>query len=86
MAEFTADFHEAVEIFLSEVSDPSDPLSRYGIAHYTSDPAILSYYATHYGHVPSPVTGVTSVAELAEAAEAAEVSFPLYVPSLGMSV
>jgi hypothetical protein len=73
MEELTSDFHEAVERFLSELSDPSDPLSRYGIAHYTSDPAILSYYATHYGHVESPRV------------EPERVSFPLYVPSLGMS-
>jgi hypothetical protein len=89
MAEFTADFHEAVDGFLSSFANAKHPHSRYGIAHYTSDPAILSYYATHYGHVPSPVTAVTAVtgvAELAEAAEAAEVSFPLYIPSLGMSV
>jgi hypothetical protein len=73
MAELTSDFHEAVERFLSELSDPSDPLSRYGIGYYTSDPVILSYYAAHYGHVKSPRM------------EPERVSFPLYVPSLGMS-
>jgi hypothetical protein len=73
MEEFTADFHEAVDEFLLELRDPSHPFSRNGIAHYTSDPAILSYYATHYGHVESPRV------------EPEHVSFPLYVPSLGMS-
>jgi hypothetical protein len=83
MAEFTADFHEAVDEFLLELRDPSHPFSRRGISYYTSDPAILSYYATHYGHVPSSVTGVT---ELAGVSEPERVSYPLYVPSLGMSV
>jgi hypothetical protein len=73
MAEFTRDFHEAVDGFLSSFANAKHPHSKYGIAHYTSDPAILSYYATHYGHVESSHV------------EPERVSFPLYVPSLGMS-
>jgi hypothetical protein len=74
MAEFTADFHEAVDGFLSSFANAKHPHSRYGIAHYTSDPAILSYYATHYGHVESPPR-----------VEPERVLFPSYVPSLSVS-
>jgi hypothetical protein len=73
MEEFTADFHEAVDEFLLELRDPSHPFSRNGISYYTSDPGILSYYAAHYGHVESPRM------------KPERVSFPLYIPSLGMS-
>jgi hypothetical protein len=73
MEEFTRDFHECVDEFLLELRDPSHPFSRRGISYYTSDPAILSYYATHYGHVES------------SRVEPERVSFPSYVLSLGMS-
>jgi hypothetical protein len=73
MEELTRDFHESVDEFLDSFANPKHPHSKYGISYYTSDPAILSYYATHYGHVESPRV------------EPERVSFPLYVPSLGMS-
>jgi hypothetical protein len=74
MSEFTRDFHESVDEFLDSFANPKHPHIRYGIAHYTSDPAILSYYASHYGHVESPPR-----------VEPERVLFPSYVPSLSVS-
>jgi hypothetical protein len=49
MEELTLDFHLAVDEFLSELSNPAYPSSKYGIEYYTDDPNILDYYNRHRG-------------------------------------